>query len=74
MLELKKIKLYLQTRCKELVKFYLQRFRYRLYQLKFTFRKTKLYESSNRNFVIWVHHIIIKNSITLVLIKINIYL
>jgi hypothetical protein len=52
MLELKKIKLYLQTRCKELVKFYLQRFRYRLYQLKFTFRKTKLYESSNRNFVI----------------------
>jgi hypothetical protein len=37
MLELKQIKLYLQTQCKELVKFYLQRFIYRLYQLNIYF-------------------------------------
>jgi hypothetical protein len=37
MLELKQIKLYLQTRCKELVKFYLQRFIYRLYKLNIYF-------------------------------------
>jgi hypothetical protein len=37
MLELKEIKLYLETRYKELVKFYLQRFIYRLYQLNIYF-------------------------------------
>jgi hypothetical protein len=38
-LELKQIKLYLQKWCKELVKFYLQRFIYRLYQLNILIKK-----------------------------------
>jgi hypothetical protein len=37
MLELKQTKLYLQTQCKELVKFYLQRFIYGFYQLNIYF-------------------------------------
>jgi hypothetical protein len=47
MLELKQIKLYLQNRCKELVKFYLYRFIYELTNQTFNFKKLNYMNNLN---------------------------